>query len=208
MDASCLLSFNPVLTLSRLQVNRQKLLNAFPIDLKQDVEFVVDFLLDKTFDIHPTMEQEIILDGQLLIIPGRVYFDNPTDTTGNNLTEIQQTILNCIYLRHHNGFVRQERLEKLIDNTYDYFVIPYVFQLLGEYVMEILEVADRHINDKTIGNYLKFSMENPMYRQQTESRMISYWNEYYRAMPTHRKLNDYIGKQIFERPKKANVQQL
>ncbi|AEA45736.1 hypothetical protein [Fluviicola taffensis] len=185
-----------------LKVNRQKLLNAFPADLKQDVEIVADFLLDKNFDIHPTVEQEVILDGNKLIIPARVYFNNPNETTGNNLTIKQQTILNCIYLKHHNGFVRQQRLEKLIDNTFDYFVIPYIFQLLGEYVMEILEVADKHINDKTIDNYLKFFHENPKYRQQIESRMISYWDAYYRRTK-YKKLNDYIGKQIFNRIKKS-----
>ncbi len=185
-----------------LKVNRQKLLNAFPTDLKQDVDIVVAFLLDKNFDIHPIAEQEIILNGQKLIIPRRVYFDNPNDIAENNLTFTQQTILNCIYLRHHNGFIRQQRLEKLIDNVDDDFVIPYIFQLLGEYVMEILEVADKHINDKTIENYLKFFIENPKYRQVTESRMISYWNVYYR-WGKYKKLNDYIGQQIFNRIKKS-----
>ena len=190
------------LTSEILQVNRQKLLNAFPIDLKQDVEIVADFLIDKNFDIHPTVEQEIILDGQKLIIPGRVYFDNPTDTAGNSLTINQHTILNCIYLRHHNGFVRQQQLEKLIYNVKDYYVIPFVFQLLGEYVMEILEVADKHINDKTINNYLKFFNENPTYRQQTESRMISYWDVYYRRTK-YKNLKEYIGWQIFDRIRKS-----
>ena len=190
------------LTSDLLQINRQKLLNAFPIDLKQDVEIVADFLIDKNFDIHPTVEQEIILDGQKLIIPGRVYFDNPTDTAGHSLTINQQTILNCIYLRHHNGFVRQQQLEKLIYNVKDYYVIPFVFQLLGEYVMEILEVADKHINDKTINNYLKFFNENPTYRQQTESRMISYWDVYYRRTK-YKNLKEYIGWQIFDRIRKS-----
>lgn len=185
-----------------LQTNRQKLLNAFPTDLKQDVEIVADFLLNKDFDIHPTLEQEVILNGQKLIIPGRIYFDNPNETTGNNLTITQKTIMNCIYLRHHNGFVRQQRLEKLIENVSDYFVIPYIFQLLGEYVMEILEVADKHINDKTIDKYLKFFSENPKYRQQTESRMISYWDVYYRHTK-YKKLDDYIGRQILNRLKKS-----
>lgn len=187
-----------------LKVNRQKLLNAFPTNLKEDVEIVADFLIDKNFVIHPTVEYEIILDGQKLIIPGRVYFDNPNETTGNDLSGMQQTILNCIYLRHHDGFIRQQTLERLIDNSNDYFVIPYVFQLLGEYVMEILEVLDRHINDKTIDNYLKFFNENPTYRKQTESRMISYWDVYYRRTK-YMKPNDYIGYQIFNRIKKINL---
>jgi len=125
----------------------------------------------------------------------------PEETTEIGLTDRQQTILNCIYLRHYDGFIRQNRLEKLIDNTEDYLVIPYIFQLLGEYVIQILEVAEKHINDKTIDNYLKFIAENPKYRIQTESRMISYWDAYYRR-PSYKKLDNYIGKQIFNRFKK------
>lgn len=62
-------------------------------------------------------------------------------------------------------------------------------------------VLDRHINDKTIDKYIRFIAENKRYWQQTESRMISYWNEYYRR-PNFKKLNDYIGKQIVDKLKK------
>ena len=123
------------------------------------------------------------------------------------LTDLQKAILNCIYLRHHNGFIRQRRLEKLIDTT-DYFVVPFIFQLLGEYVMEILEVLQKHINPN-IDNYVKFINENQKYWTQTESRMISYWNEYYRRPmypnylpPKYATRKEYIGQQIVDRLKK------
>jgi len=51
---------------------------------------------------------------------------------------------------------------------------------------------------------VKFIRDNPKFWMQTESRMISYWNEYYRR-PTFPKLKDYIGKQIIDRIKKANA---
>lgn len=191
------------LTSDILQINKEKLLKAFPTNLTQDVEIVADFLVDKNFDIHPTVEQEIILNGEKLIIPGRIYFDTPTETIENTLTTTQRIILNCIYLRHNNGFVRQKCLEKLIENGEDYYVIPFIFQLLGEYVMEILEVVDKHINGQTICNYLKFISENPRYSQQTESRMISYWDVYHRRTK-FKKLQDYIGFQIFIRLKESD----
>lgn len=181
-----------------LEVNRQKLLLAFPINLKQDVEKVSAFLLDKNFKIDSISEQDILLNGQKLIIPRRVYFDISSVQFNNTLTNTQQTILNCIYLRHHNGFVRQEGLEKLISNAEDYYIIPYIFQLLGEYVVALLEIADKHINENTVDNYLKFCIENPKYRKLTESRMISYWNAYYRRTK-FKNLNDYIGRQIFNK---------
>jgi hypothetical protein len=90
-------------------------------------------------------------------------------------------------------------LERLVDRT-ETFIVTFTFQLLGGYVMEILQVLDKHINDKTIDQYIAYMKETPKYWQQTESRMTSYWNEYYRwKFP---KLNDYIGKQIVERLKK------
>ncbi len=65
---------------------------------------------------------------------------------------------------------------------------------------EILEVLDRHINEKNIDNYKRFVKDNPKYFLQTECRMISYWNAYYRR---HRfpKLKDYIGYRLVNRIK-------
>ncbi|WP_426094761.1 hypothetical protein [Flavobacterium sp. DSR2-3-3] len=37
--------------------------------------------------------------------------------------------------------------------------MPFIFQVLGEYVIEILEVLERQINEITISNYQKFVAE-------------------------------------------------
>ncbi len=78
----------------------------------------------------------------------------------------------------------------------NYFVIPYTIHLLGEYVLEILEVLDQHVNNETIDNYAKFVGENKGYWRTTERRIISYWNEYYRSFPF---LEGYAGKKVFDR---------
>jgi hypothetical protein len=81
--------------------------------------------------------------------------------------------------------------------TNEYWSIPFTIQLLGEYVYEIIEVLDSHINKNTLDNYCKFIEENPRYWHKTESRMVSYWNEYYRyKIP---KLKDYIGYELVKR---------
>ena len=194
---------------------KARLKNGFPSVLRQDVEeaikampFDPDVLLadGQTHHINSLIhqnEQTVSLDGEVLKIPSRIYFNEPQADKERRLRTVEKTILNCIYLRHHNGFVRQRRLEQLLDCT-DYFVVPYTFQLLGEYVMEILEALDKHVNAKTIDKYVKFINENKKYWRQTESRMISYWNEYYRR-PNFPKLKDYIGKQIVDKIK-ANAQ--
>lgn len=190
------------------------LTNAFPSSMRQNVEEVIKILpfsrnvlladgkIHQVDSLIHSLEQTVHLNSELLKIPYRLYFDEPQNEKKEQLTVLQMTILHCIYSRHHNGFVRQRHLEQLLDSN-DYFVIPYTFQLLGEYVIEILEVLDKHINDKTISNYVRFINENPKYWQQTESRMISYWNEYYRRQ--FPKLKDFIGKQIVDRIK-ANAQ--
>ena len=74
-------------------------------------------------------------------------------------------------------------------------------QLIGEYVYELLPIIDTKINEKTLNYYSEFSDNNPKYWQQTESRMISYWNEYYRCK--FPKLKEYLGFEIVNRIKKG-----
>ena len=202
------------------KLEREKLFNALPAALRQDVEKVIEILplndhnvllvdgqIHKVNDlIHPN-EQVVSLDNEALKIPCRIYFNEPSPDKEELLTDLQKEILNCIYLRHHNGFIRQRRLMKLIDKT-DYFVVPFVFQLLGEYVMEIIEVSQMQIIPN-IDNYVKFINENQKYWTQTESRVISYWNEYYRRPmypnylpPKYATRKEYIGQQIVDRLKK------
>ena len=191
---------------------RDRLINAFPNTLKSDVEAVVNIL---PFDInililtdgrvhkvdvliHPS-SLTIQFGNELLTFPYRLYFNEPDAESENKLTELQKTILNCIYLRHHNGYLRQRKLEKLVDKNDDW-VTPFKLQLLGEYVFEILQVLDKHVNDKSVASYVKLVSENPKYWQQIESRMISYWNEYYRwKFPN---LKRYLGRQIADRIEK------
>lgn len=195
---------------------RDRLQNCFPQTLKSDVKTVLDVLPFGVNDVKSVDGQihnvdnlihqtflTVQLDKEVLNIPYRLYFNEPDKEDEANLTDTQKTILNCIYLRHHNGHLRESRLRKLLDKN-DYWIIPFTFQLLGEYVLEILEVLDKHINDKNIDNYQRFTKENPKYWQQTESRMISYWNEYYRR-PKFPILNNYLGQQIVNRIKKANA---
>ena len=173
---------------------KDKLLNAFPKTLKSDVEAVLDIVpLDITLSSNT---QTIQLNNELLIISYRLYVAEPDSESERKLTATQRTILNCIYLRHHDGYLRQRRLENLI-NEAGYWVTPFTIQLLGEYVIEIIQVLDILINDKTIDNYRQFAKENPIYWQKTAHRMISYWNEYYKwQFP---KLEEYPGRQLINR---------
>lgn len=199
------------LTKNKTKEYKDRILKSFPTELKSDVESVIKILPLEKNDvklcdgqvhnvdnlIHPT-ELTIKLNGEQLIIPYRLYFDEPDIESETDLTDRQKIILNCVLLRHHNGYLRERRLNNLIDKD-EKWIIPFTIQLLGEYVFEILEVLDEHINEKTIYDYCSFTEENPKYWQQTESRMISYWNEYYRRkFPV---LKEYLGTALVKRIK-------
>ena len=191
---------------------KERLIKAFPKELHSDLKIVLKIipfgnnkvkLCDGTVHqvdnlIHDN-ELNLRLGNKTLKIPYRVYFDEPNPELEKNLTDKQKDILNCIYLRHHNGYLREKRLN-LLSNNSGKWTIPFVIQLIGEYVYELLPIIDKKINENTLDFYAKFREENPKYYQQTESRMISYWNEYYRhKFP---KLKEYLGFRIIERIKK------
>lgn len=196
---------------------QERLRKSFPKELHSDVNEVLKILpfennnvklCDGSFHrvdnlIHET-ELDIELDNETLTIPYRLYFNEPSPELEKTLTNTQQDILNCIYLRHHNGYLREKRLNLISDNS-EKWTIPFIIQLIGEYVYELLPIVDKRINKYTLNNYTEFRDENPKYWQQTESRMISYWNEYYRyEFP---KLKEYLGFEIINRIKKTTPQQ-
>lgn len=196
---------------------KERLSKSFPRALENDVVSVLDTL---PFNINTpkwgndqlcivnlisSSEFSIKLNNDFLSIPYRIYFNEPDPGIVSQLTCTQKVVLNCIYTRHHDGYVRQRRLEELAGIN-EYWVIPYTLQLLGEYVVEILQVLDKVITDDNIEYYKSFIIENPKYWQQTISRMTSYWHCYYREKwfsdnreKVFPELNDYPGQQIVSR---------
>ncbi|WP_156121599.1 hypothetical protein [Alistipes sp. ZOR0009] len=196
---------------NNVSVYEERLLKSFPSDLAADLKAVISILplnqnsiklcdgnIPYIKDLINSESINILLNGENLLIPHRIYFDEPDVYFENQLNRKQKIILNCIYLRHHNGYIRESRLKDL-NEANEYWSIPFTIQLLGEYVFEILEVLDKHINNDTLENYCKFIEENPKYWKKTESRMISYWNEYYRYV--FPKLKKYKGFELVKRIK-------
>lgn len=171
-------------------------MNAFPQSLSKDVEQVMKFLdmRHALQDIH-TSENKINYKEEVLSIPGRIYFDQNIDSLEGGLTKVQRSILNCIGTRHFDGKVRERYLRKVMGNS-EGFEIPFVFQLLGEYVVQIIEIIDPFIKDH-MSSFLDFVIENPEYFRKTEDRMRSYWYCYYKReypditkYPGYKILND------------------
>lgn len=175
--------------------NLETLIKSFPIELKEDVDIVVNFLNSKKLRIHDYVEKEIFINKESIYIPGRIYTAENLKVNEINLSEKQQMILNCLYLTHNDGYLRQQKLE-LLKDKYDDFVIPFKMKILGEYVIEIITDLEKQINEKSIKNFINFIRENPNYWKLTKSRIVSYWGEYYKH---NCKLKDYVGYKIIKK---------
>ncbi|MGG9962843.1 hypothetical protein [Ferruginibacter sp. SUN106] len=198
---------------NELQIRKEKkaIGHAFPSSLRQDVECVINILPFnrhiKHQDGNEIKVNSLIHQGKLVVslnkeilkIPERIYFNIPPEDKEKELTDLQKDILNCLYLKHHNGFVRQKRL-KLLSGKNDDFVVAFKFDLLGDYVIEIVEDLQKHITRDSIDSFVKFATENEKYFSRTESRMTSFWSAHYRWK--FEKLKYYIGKQNIDEIKK------
>jgi len=179
---------------------QKRILKSFPSKLVNDVNKVLEILpfSDVKENLIHTTEQNLNVSSEIITIPYRIYFDEPNIKLENNLTERQKNILNCIFLRHHNGYVREKRL-KMLSAENEEWTIPFIVQLLGEYIYELFPIIEEKVNDNTLNLYVEFRNKNPKYWQLTESRVTSYWGEYYRYQ--FPKLKDYLGFKIIKRIK-------
>lgn len=156
---------------------------AFPSRLAGDVRAVLALVPDAGF--APVLPFEVEVQGETVTIPSRIYSEEPGTDLQRPLTPLQQVILHCLYTRHHDGLVRQRNLEQIVASD-EPWVVPFVMQLAGEYVLEILEAISRGLPGLfTPGSaqrrlYGEFIARNPAFFARTERRVVSYWSCYYR----------------------------
>ena len=181
-----------------MTVEREIFINAFPTSLTSEVNSLLD-KLNLTTEHKSTECFSINLNGQTINIPYRIYYNEPVH---QNLTDTETFLLDCIFTRHHNGHVREKSLRKII-NSDNYLATPFIVQLLGEYVIEILTVIKDNLSSTKIDNLIKLQTENPKFFQTTEKRIQSYWNCYYKWTTSK---TDYVGFQILKAIKSRTIE--
>jgi hypothetical protein len=118
-------------------------------------------------------------------IPYRIYNPTPEQSLLQQLDDERSLVLSCVYSRHHDGFVRQEFVSRILASD-DACIIPFIVQLLGEYVVEICADVERFVLERlpTRPNlsqgFATFLADNPCYAALTEQRATSYWSCYHR----------------------------
>jgi hypothetical protein len=161
------------------QRTKEELAHAFPAVIRKDALAVISTLSENRFSsrwwpfsLHSGQE--------ILSLPQRIYYAPPFFET-LRFNGLQSEILDCLFTRHHDGFVRQDRLIRIIRSP-NVWIPCFVVPLVGEYVVEILRVISENLDyfDKLI--YGEFVRSNPDFMNLVEQRVLSYWNCYYRSI--------------------------
>ena len=161
---------------------------AFPSYLHKDATKIADFLQQSDPKSFKTIGTEVVcLNREVLELPQRVYFG---EFNTQNLTLVQEQMLNYLYLCHCNGHLRELLAVK------EDFVLPFIAKLFGDYVIEILEVLHRELPNNTRNKLKVFFRANSLYQKRIESRIASYWDCFYRN--AHPNFKKYIGYKLFQ----------
>lgn len=172
---------------------------SFSSKLREDLNAVLEILPNKTYrDVCIITSDSIIsyiLNDKVIEIPYRMYLLDIDDSKYDALNQTQKQILCCIYTRSCNGYIREKYLRRLLDMQFEQWTIPFIVKLCDEYVIEILEIIYDKLRERDNTDIQSFCLRNKVSTSKGYSRMISYWNEYYREREID--FSKYIGRSLF-----------
>jgi hypothetical protein len=121
------------------------------------------------------------VQSERLSAPNRVYYE-PIHLRAlvRSSSEEARVLALCLGTRHCDGFVREECMRELVAVDRPW-VVPFAVQLIGEYVLEIVEVIAAALREANAVTYGEFVRDNPEFMATTRRRVTSYWDCYYRA---------------------------
>lgn len=165
---------------------------AFPVGLTPIVSRLAP-ILDPSSGFPSGKPFSVVCEGDQLQIPCRIYRPVISETVFASLNANEQSIAACWFTRHHDGHVR-ERFLRALPVYNSAWIVAYVVSLCGEYVIEILQCiweCRNRFDIHTLGRWLR---DNRSFYSRTRSRIVSYWNCYYRsAFPI---FEEYVGHRL------------
>jgi hypothetical protein len=165
----------------------QRLIRAFPSGVRGEAEHTASELATAGATLSP-YSFEVVVNRDRVAIPERLYADVPA------LSERGGPIAACLMTRHHSGFIRQQALETVLVSK-EPWVIPFVVRLVGEYVIEIIQLIDDSFDYLPAEPLRDFVFANPEFIRLTRARVASYWNCYYRTTPRR----EHVAFRVMER---------
>jgi hypothetical protein len=157
------------------------LLRAFPTALRDDVTAVARVMPPPRYPAANRQER-VLVQSETIEIPYRIYNPEPPADAVDGLSHRQKLIVDCIYSRHNDGHVRERHCAHIVEST-EPWIVPFVVQLLGEYVVEICARILSRLAARSLfasPGYQEFVRANDEFIALTEQRAVSYWSCYYR----------------------------
>lgn len=165
------------------------LVKAFPVALRDDALKLVSELPEPP---HTAYSFSVEVGQDTVWIPYRIYHD-PAEIDSTSLSRIQSELLACLLTRHHSGFVRAKHVPEILDSSHEW-VPPFVVQLVGEYVIEIISSIRDSLDRLDAQAYREFLGRNSAFYETIKKRVQSYWDCYHRG----ERKEDYAAFQVLE----------
>ncbi len=174
----------------------------FPTELKRDVEAAFAAMPNRTVNCAAFATDNLLREYELtsgtVSFPYRLYFVDANEEKIENLTDRQKKILYCLYKRSNDGYLREKYAKKLLDAGLEEWCLPFIVSLCDDYVVEIVEAVYSALSERNNDDIKAFCKRNESSVRKSYSRMVSYWNEYYRRTDKHWKINEYVGRKLFK----------
>ena len=167
-----------------------EVVRAFPQILEGDVRAVAAAVVKGQPHARFPLSDRVRLRGEELLIPKRVYYKASALRAACGREGWEGTVALCLGTRHHDGFLRQECATRLLQSDMDW-TVPFIVQLLGEYVVEVILPIERWLQGGVGPAYRDFVADNPRYMVTLEKRAVSYWDCYCRDQ--YPRMQDYPG---------------
>ena len=152
--------------------------------------------------------ETVIVSGDPVRIPYRVHSRGLRPDPARQ-TPTEQLVLHCLGTRDHDGHARERHLRAVVRDLSPW-AVPYVVALAGEYVIEIVQVIEQSLTELTVDGsaqqraYGSYLAANPRVLELTRSRVVSYWDCYFRCL--YLSLDDHPAQRLvraFERAARA-----
>ena len=170
-----------------------RIVSAYPSALSEEVKNALNVVPSAKLEPTESDIGQVRVADEMLHIPSRVYFPEPDRHALARLSPVQKPLIAALYTRHHDGFVRERWVKELI-NTSTEWVPPFVIQLIGEYVIEIIWLLSSRREALKHEHYFRFIQGCSELADLTCRRIVSYWECYFRHMTRH--FSDHIAYQL------------
>lgn len=189
------------------------LCNSFPKSVQKEVEYVLSKIPDNKYSKHNQINHQIVYEkfkikNESVSIPKRYYSKDIVTCEFNKFNDTQKQICSCIFLLNQDGYIREKYLKIILTFPTQDFMLPFLMNISADYVKEILQTFynDFRCEDKFI--YQDFYSNNRKQIYICYSRMVSYWDVYYRfdfvrpcivdgRQGVKSYIKDYIGYKLF-----------